>query len=119
MKQIIHCRNCGSRWEVIPNMMQPMWCVSCSSADFTHTQVEIEYSEAVSPSHYKGELEVWQMMIAVYGLQAYLNFCDLNAFKYRMRAGKKPGNDAAQDIAKAQWYERKAEELRNDNKDNR
>ena len=68
----------------------------------------------VNPSHYKdGDKEVWQMMIDVFGLEAYLNFCMVNAFKYRMRAGKKEGADYSDDIKKALWYEKQAKELKN------
>ena len=69
----------------------------------------------VNPSHYKdGDKEVWEMMIDVYGLDAYLNFCLLNAFKYRMRAGKKQGADYSDDIKKAIWYETQAKKLKNE-----
>jgi hypothetical protein len=47
----------------------------------------------------------------VYGLDAYLNFAKLNAFKYRMRAGLKTGADVQTDINKALWYESKIKEL--------
>jgi len=68
--------------------------------------------DQVNPEHYKsGEMEVWQMMIKVYGVEAYLNFAKLNAFKYRMRAGLKPGADVQTDINKALWYESKIKEL--------
>lgn len=68
--------------------------------------------DQVNPSHYKaGEMEVWQMMIKVYGVEAYLNFAKLNAFKYRMRAGLKTGADVQTDINKALWYEQKIKEL--------
>lgn len=68
--------------------------------------------EAVnSPKHYNvNDKEVWQMMIDVFGKEAFVNFCALNAFKYRMRAGHK--GDAKEDIDKALWYEAKMEELR-------
>jgi len=66
----------------------------------------------INPDHYKqGDKEVWQMMIACFGEEAYINFCRLNAFKYRMRAGKKPTSDASEDIKKAEWYEKKMDEL--------
>ena len=66
----------------------------------------------VNPAHYKsGEIEVWQMMVKVYGVEAYLNFAKLNAFKYRMRAGLKAGADVQTDINKALWYESKIKEL--------
>ena len=69
-------------------------------------------ADKVNPAHYKsGELEVWQMMVKVYGVEAYLNFAKLNAFKYRMRAGLKAGADVHTDINKALWYESKIKEL--------
>jgi hypothetical protein len=62
------------------------------------------------PTHYNQHpIEVIDMMLAIYGREAVINFCLLNAFKYRMRAGHK--DDVTQDIQKALWYERKAKEL--------
>lgn len=64
-----------------------------------------------SPSHYnKQSVEVIEMMLRVYGPEAVINFCELNALKYRMRAGYK--DDAKQDIDKALWYENKIEEIK-------
>lgn len=66
----------------------------------------------INPQHYKSDdKEVWEMMRDLYGLQAFLNFCKLNAFKYRMRAGKKPSSSFYDDINKALWYENKIKEL--------
>ena len=65
------------------------------------------------PSHYKKDgKECIDVMEEKYGTLAVISFCECNAFKYRWRAGSKAGNPAEQDEAKAQWYERKAEELR-------
>jgi hypothetical protein len=62
------------------------------------------------PTHYNQQsIEVIDMMLAIYGKQAVISFCLLNAFKYRMRAGHK--DDITQDIQKALWYEQKAKEL--------
>jgi hypothetical protein len=62
------------------------------------------------PTHYNQQsIEVIDMMLAIYGKQAVIHFCLLNAFKYRMRAGHK--DDITQDIQKALWYERKVKEL--------
>ena len=75
---------------------------------FKYTSGNVEQS--VNPEHYKqGDKEVWQMMIELFGVEAFKNFCKLNAFKYRMRAGYK--DDAKQDINKAIWYEKKLKEL--------
>lgn len=65
----------------------------------------------VNPDHYKTEgKEVWEMMIDVYGMAHFKAFCELNSFKYRMRAGKK-GDNALEDIKKALWYENKVKEI--------
>lgn len=62
------------------------------------------------PNHYNHQpIEVIDMMLSVYGKKAVINFCLLNAFKYRMRAGYK--GSIVEDIEKAKWYERKAGEL--------
>ena len=52
------------------------------------------------------------MQVAIWGPEAYITYCEINAFKYRMRMGKKPGQPHQQDLDKALWYERKAAELR-------
>jgi len=66
----------------------------------------------INPDHYKqGDREVWRMMIDCFGVEAYISFCLLNAFKYRMRAGKKPSASAHDDFQKALWYEKQMEEL--------
>lgn len=63
-----------------------------------------------SPSHYNNQgKEVWEMMIDLYGKDKFVAFCELNAFKYRMRAGYK--GDTLEDIEKAKWYESKMKEI--------
>ena len=57
------------------------------------------------PAHYQGKHECIDVMRAMFGDVAVKGFCRCNAFKYRFRAGKKDGNSATQDIAKAEWYE--------------
>ncbi len=62
------------------------------------------------PKHYnQGQIEVIDLMLKTFGTTAVIDFCRINAFKYRMRAGYK--GDAAEDIAKAMWYEDKVKEL--------
>lgn len=66
----------------------------------------------VRPDHYKqNNKEVWEMMLDIWGPAAFIAYCEINAFKYRMRAGRKEGNSVEQDIEKAKWYEDKANEL--------
>lgn len=55
------------------------------------------------PSHYNQyPVEVIDMMIHIFGMEKVIDFCYINAFKYRMRAGLK--GDATEDLAKEQWY---------------
>ena len=57
------------------------------------------------PSHYqKDGKECIEVMLELYGIQAVINFCELNAFKYKWRAGLKTGESTEVDLKKAQWY---------------
>lgn len=67
----------------------------------------------VDPPHYTvGSIEVIDMMVRIWGEQRVADYCEINAFKYRMRIGKKPHQTLEQELDKAKWYEAKAEELR-------
>jgi len=67
----------------------------------------------VDPPHYTdGQIEVIDMMIRIWGEQRVADYCEINAFKYRMRMGKKPHQSVEQELDKAKWYEAKAKELR-------
>ena len=67
--------------------------------------------EAVNhPRHYNSyPIEVIDMMLSIWGKENTINFCLMNAFKYRMRLGLK--DSIEQDLAKEQWYLNKANEL--------
>ena len=68
-------------------------------------------------NHYKqGSKEVWQMMLDIWGKEAFISFCEINAFKYRMRLGLKEGQSIEEDLRKANWYEEKAKELKKTSK---
>jgi hypothetical protein len=72
----------------------------------------------VHPSHYKknGDIETIDMMIRIWGEERVADYCEINAFKYRMRMGHKPNQTVAQEYKKAKWYEDKAKELRKSNR---
>ena len=57
------------------------------------------------PTHYQGSYECIDLMREIYGDDAVRSFCICNAYKYRFRAGRKNGETAESDIAKAEWYE--------------
>ena len=62
------------------------------------------------PLHYtQGSKEVIDMMVDIWGKESVAIYCEINAFKYRMRAGYK-GN-AVEDIEKSKFYMNKRLEL--------
>lgn len=71
------------------------------------------YEQVNHPQHYNNYgVECIEMMRRIWGWDAAIQWCEMTAFKYRMRAGTKPGNPVEQDLAKERWYFDKAEELR-------
>ena len=57
------------------------------------------------PTHYnKYSVEAIEMMRRIYGDEAVVIWCELSAFKYRMRMGEKPGNSIEQDMKKEKFY---------------
>ena len=62
-------------------------------------------SDVNHPSHYNiaGRKECIVEMLEIFGVEKTKAFCELNAYKYRYRAGLK--GDAEKDFAKADWYE--------------
>lgn len=57
------------------------------------------------PTHYNThERECIVEMYILFGVDKFIDFCTMNAWKYRYRAGSKQGSPAAQDNAKADRY---------------
>jgi hypothetical protein len=46
-------------------------------------------------------------------MEKYIAFCEMNAFKYRMRLGDKPDQPIDRDLEKAKWYENMVKQLTN------
>lgn len=69
-----------------------------------------------SPKHYtSGTIECIEAIEAALGPEAFISYCRGNVIKYTWRSGLKL--DAAEDMAKAQWYAHRAEQaIRNANK---
>jgi len=64
------------------------------------------------PVHYNSySIEVIDMMERIWGITPTITFCEMNAFKYRMRAGIKHDNPE-EDLNKEAWYLVKAKALR-------
>lgn len=72
-----------------------------------------EYEMVNHPTHYNNyEKEVIDMIESIWGTYLAAMWCEITAFKYRMRMGTKPGNSIDQDINKERWYLNKAAELK-------
>lgn len=77
------------------------------------TGKDTEYEMVDHPTHYNQyDIEVIDMIIRIWGPEAAALWCDITAFKYRMRMGTKPDNSIEQDIKKEQWYLNKSKEIR-------
>lgn len=67
----------------------------------------------VNPTHYKkNSIEVIDMMVAIHGPAKVADYCEITAFKYRMRMGHKPDQPIEREMEKVNWYEAKAVQLR-------
>lgn len=64
------------------------------------------------PRHYcvEGMRECIEEMLLLYGRDAVIGYCQCNVHKYRYRADYKGHRE--EDMAKANWYLNKLEELR-------
>lgn len=76
-------------------------------------ELVVEHDPVNNPQHYiNGGIECIDAMIAAYGKEAVMHFCQCNAFKYQWRFDKKNG---VEDLKKAEWYNNKYIELKNGN----
>lgn len=76
---------------------------------------EKTYEHVNHPSHYNNyDVEVIEMMKRIWGIESTIMWCEMTAFKYRMRMGTKPGNTLEQDLKKEKWYLEKKKELLGD-----
>ena len=99
-------------------------CYSCYAdffidgnfSNFMEATGDDDVDEAVKetvnhPDHYNNGVEAIVEMEEIFGLEAVMNFCLLNVWKYRKRAIYKNGEE---DMKKADWYYAKYIELKNE-----
>lgn len=80
--------------------------------DMSVTEKE-KYEYVNHPSHYNNyRMETIDMMLKLWGPENTATFCEMNAYKYRMRLGLKPENPIDQDLEKEKWYLNKAKSIR-------
>ena len=71
------------------------------------------YNYIDHPNHYNNyDIEVIDMMERIWGTEKIIDWCNITAFKYRMRMGTKPNESVEKDLNKEQWYLAKAAELK-------
>ena len=77
-------------------------CADCTASG-TFKRWVPKFDPVNHPTHYTSGcgFECIEMMEMVFGKDAVIDFCILNAFKYIWRHKKKNGDE---DIAKAEWY---------------
>lgn len=85
-----------------------------NSTDTLADDKESTYENVDHPNHYNTyDVEVIDMMERIWGPEKTAVFCELNAFKYRMRMGTKPTSPVTEDLEKEVWYLNKMKELKN------
>ena len=86
-------------------------CVECWDREIPDTKPTCTTDAVHHPKHYgrEGAMECIDEMVLVFGVEAVMNFCVLNAWKYRYRAADKHG---AEDLEKSDWYLAKYAELK-------
>lgn len=85
-----------------------------NSTDAPADDKESTYENVDHPNHYNTyDVEVIDMMERIWGPEKTAVFCELNAFKYRMRMGTKPTSPVTEDLDKEVWYLNKMKELKN------
>lgn len=94
--------------DCIGSMPKEYLLTHCKCIDDTDINVGNISNNVNHPKHYQGKHECIDIMIAMFGKQAVIDFCKCNILKYRWRADKKNGEE---DIKKAEWYETKLLEL--------
>lgn len=69
-----------------------------------------EYDVVTNPKHYtNGDIQCIDAMESAYGIDVVMAFCQGNAFKYQWRF---PNKNGIEDLKKAQWYNKKYEQLK-------
>ena len=101
------------RFAFRPSLKKDIHDVVINCNDFINEIKPIQ-TDAINPSHYKRySVEVIDMMVKIFGSEKVAAYCEINAFKYRMRMGTKQGNNFEQDLKKEEWYVTKTKDLIN------
>ena len=75
----------------------------------------LAYDEVKADHYRQFPIETIELMARIWGRRAAARWCEMTAFKYRMRLGQKPTTTVEKDIEKEKWYLDKAKQLRKEN----
>ena len=70
--------------------------------------IDVNYDEVKADHYRKFPIETIELMRRDWGNESTAKWCEMTAFKYRMRLGHKPTADIQSDIKKEEWYLKKA-----------
>ena len=75
---------------------------------------EVPTYDFINPEHYVQDdgRQTWERMVDKWGEKETALWCEMTAFKYQDRIGRKPGEDIEREQNKIKWYEEKADELK-------
>lgn len=113
------CENCKHRGRIgdgepchtcFKGKSYSMWERMLTDAELSQTAEDMKPDTVNHPSHYTSGcgFECIEMMEMVFGKEAVIDYCVVNAFKYIWRHKQKNGTE---DIAKAEWYLKYASKL--------
>lgn len=78
----------------------------------TNVPQDEKYEMVNHPAHYNNyDKEVIDIIEVIWGTQIAAVWCEITAFKYRMRMGTKPTSSVSEDLEKEAWYLKKMREL--------
>lgn len=97
-------------WDETPER-HDFWS-SVNKGIYPIVQTNTETYDTTNPDHYKQSKETFEEMIDIWGKDAFIKHCEMCAFKYMRRLGKKPTASVQEDLDKANWYLNKANELK-------
>lgn len=85
-----------------------------SNEEVTSETPELSKYDFINPVHYDEDdgRETYEHMIDKWGKEAVALWCEMTAFKYKRRMGKKPTEDMERELNKMEWYVKKAKEIR-------
>lgn len=100
--------------EQIENKIQFYEKQSGKKFPFKFTDNKDDY-DFINPNHYvqNDGRQTWEHMVEKFGTEKTAIFCELNAYKYNDRMGKKPGENIEREQGKVNWYQDKSVELYN------